>query len=188
MRLAHGVGRCPIKTVCLNLAGLHRVSDALFTSSNSIGVPSSFASASCGDLHYCLFQRQSDRTAALLSSFGADKLGLSPGESPTRNLPIFPGVPVLHRALGEGPRSPTHDHVKRRKIMNIEEHGRYDGYAGSRLYRVAYQDYGCCNVAAPSQPAAIIAAALLWDQKWQDPEFYLACRVSCITGHGRWSL
>lgn len=70
-------------------------------------------------------------------------------------------------------------------MTNTEEQGRYDGYLGSRLYRVAHENHGSVVVAAPSRPAAICAAAQIWDENWQELLFYEACKVAWLAGSGR---
>lgn len=73
-------------------------------------------------------------------------------------------------------------------MMKTEEQGRYEGYVGCRMYRVAHEDHGSVVVAAPSGPAAICAAAKLWNENWQELLFYEACRVAWLAGTGRCSV
>lgn len=68
--------------------------------------------------------------------------------------------------------------------MNIEEHGRYQGYTGARMYRVQNLVRGTVDVAAPSPVAAIITAATLWNEVWQNPEFFSECKCSRLAYSG----
>ena len=70
--------------------------------------------------------------------------------------------------------------------MKIEEHGRYDGYTGARMYRVEHPEHLAVNVAAPSRPAAICAAAKLWDEQWQELMFYSSCTALPLTRSEGW--
>ena len=72
--------------------------------------------------------------------------------------------------------------------MGIEENGRFEGYQGSRMYRVVHPVHGTVDVAAPSNLAAIIAAAKVWDERWQDDEFFFACKACVLTKSGRWAM
>lgn len=70
--------------------------------------------------------------------------------------------------------------------MNTKEHGRFEGYAGTQMYLVNHPNYGTVNIASPSSTAAIIVAAKLWDENWQNPVFFSACKCSNLSHSGRW--
>jgi len=72
--------------------------------------------------------------------------------------------------------------------MNLIENGRFNGYTGSRMYRVTHPDHETVSIAAPSQPAAICVAATLWGEQWQDRKFYSACSASHIIKSGRMAM
>lgn len=72
--------------------------------------------------------------------------------------------------------------------MNIEEHGRFDGYTGTRMYRVDHPNHGAADIAAPSPTAAVIVAAKLWDENWQDQVFFSDCKCSHLAYSGRWAV
>lgn len=54
----------------------------------------------------------------------------------------------------------------------------FEHYRGQRRYIVSHPDFsGELIVAAPDDVAAIVAAAELWQTRWQNFSFYAFCKV-----------
>lgn len=54
---------------------------------------------------------------------------------------------------------------------------RWEGYTGTKTWKVKHPDHGEVIVIAPSEPAAIATAASVWNRRWQSLDFYSYCET-----------
>lgn len=64
------------------------------------------------------------------------------------------------------------DKPKTEKLPSLPE------YTGTKVYSVAHHAHGAVKVRARSYAEAVITAAMVWGQRWQDYAFYAFCDVT----------
>lgn len=61
-----------------------------------------------------------------------------------------------------------------------KQNPRFKDYTGNRSWKVKHPDLGEVTVIAPSNPAAIVTAASVWNKRWQSIDFYANCEVKYL--------